>query len=85
MVSYQNTDDCVRNGNDAMLGFNQHESNKNTDSDSPTLLKALRQASRNILYTVANSGNYTAEDANSGGMEQMTKIFIAVDAVVVIL
>ena len=82
---YQNTDDCVRNGNDAMLGFNQHESNKITDSDSPTLVKALRQASKNILYTVANSGNYTAEDANSGGMEQMTKIFIAVDAVVVIL
>lgn len=82
---YQNTDDCVRNGNDAMLGFNQNESNKITDSDSPTLVKALRQASRNILYTVANSGNYTSEDANSGEMQQMTKIFIAADAIIAVL
>lgn len=82
---YQNTDDCVRNGNDAMLGFNQHESNKITDLDSATLVKALRQASKNILYTVANSGNYTSEDANSGEMQQMTKIFIAADIIIAVL
>lgn len=77
---YQNTDDCVRNGNDAMLGFMQHESNKLTDTDSATLAKALRQASKNIMYTVANSGNYTVKDPNAGGLDNMTKIFIGVDA-----
>lgn len=76
---YQNTDDCVRNGNDAMLGFMQHESNKLTDTDSATLAKALRQASKNIMYTVANSGNYTEQDPNAGGLDNMTKIFIGVD------
>ena len=67
---YQNTDDCVRNGNDGMLGFMQHESNKLTDTDSATLAKALRQA---------NSGNYTVKDPNAGGLDNMTKIFIGVD------
>ncbi|WP_148408775.1 beta-glucosidase [Murimonas intestini] len=76
---YQNTDDCVRNGNDGMLGFMQHESNKLTDTDSATLAKALRQASKNIMYTVANSGNYTVKDTNAGGLDNMTKIFIGVD------
>lgn len=31
---YQNTDDFVRNGNDAMLGFMQHESNAITNTGS---------------------------------------------------
>ncbi len=82
---YQNTEDCIRNGNDAMLGFNQHESNKIANKESATLVKALRQASKNMMYTIANSGNYTAADADDDGMEPMTKIFIAVDALVTIL
>lgn len=82
---YQNTDDCVRNGNDGMLGFMQHESNKLTDTDSATLAKALRQASKNIMYTVANSGNYTEKDSNAGALDNMTKIFIGVDVVVGLL
>ena len=35
---YQNTDDFVRNGNDAMLGFMQHESNAITNTGSATLV-----------------------------------------------
>ncbi|MBS6679361.1 MAG: hypothetical protein KH330_16780, partial [Clostridiales bacterium] len=49
------TDDCVRNGNDAMLGFNSYESNVLTDRDSATLTRALRQASKNIMYTIVNN------------------------------
>lgn len=52
---YQITDDCVRNGNDAMLGFNSYESNVLTDRDSATLTRALRQASKNIMYTIVNN------------------------------
>lgn len=79
---YQNTADSIRNGNDLMLGFNSYESNRITDTDSPTCVLALRQASKNILYTVGNSGNYTSEDAQAGGLDPMTKVFIAIDAAI---
>lgn len=81
---YQNTDDSVRNGNDAMLGFFRAESNQITNT-SATMVKAMRQACKNILYTVANSGNYTIEDPDAGKMDNMTKTFIIVDLVIVIL
>lgn len=80
---YQLTDACVRNGNDLMLGFLQHESNQMSDLDSPTLIKAMRQASKNIMYTVANSGAYTNSDGD-GGLSPMTQLFILIDAAVVI-
>lgn len=81
---YQNTDDAVRNGNDAMLGFFQKESNQITNT-SATMVQAMRKACKNILYTVVNSGNYTIEDPNEGKMDNMTKIFILVDSVIGIL
>ncbi len=77
---YQNTDDFVRNGNDAMLGFMQHESNEITNTESATLVSAMRQACKNIFYTVVNSGNYTIPDPNEGKMDNMTKMFIGIDA-----
>lgn len=82
---YQNTDDFVRNGNDAMLGFMQHESNQITNTDSATLVSAMRQACKNIFYTVVNSGNYTIPDPNAGKMDTMTKMFIGIDAGIVIV
>lgn len=45
---YQNTDDCIRNGNDIMLGFNSYESNKITDTDAASCVIALRNASKNL-------------------------------------
>lgn len=78
---YQITDDFVRNGNDAMLGFNSNESNRITNT-SPTMVSAMRQACKNILYTVVNSGNYTIEDPDAGKMSNMTKMFIGIDAAV---
>ena len=82
---YQNTEDCIRNGNDAMLGFNQHKSNVITDTDSATLVTSLRQAAKNILYTTGNSGNYTVKNPDADGLSQMAKIFIGVDVVVALL
>ena len=78
---YQNKDDCVRNGNDAMLGFASKEPNAITNTSSATLVKAMRQACKNILYTVVNSGNYTVPDPNAGKMSGMTKLFIEIDVV----
>ena len=76
---YQNTDDAVRNGNDAMLGFASKESNKITNTSSATLVKAMRQACKNILYTTVNSGNYTIPDPDAGKMSNMTKLFLEID------
>ena len=78
---YQITGDCVRNGNDIMLGFNSYESNV-VDTSSATMVKALRQASKNILFTVANSGYYTNETEDSG-LDTMTSIFLGVDIAIV--
>lgn len=78
---YQNTDDCVRNGNDAMLGFASKDSNAITNTSSATLVKAMRQACKNILYTTVNSGNYTVPDPNAGKMSNMTKLFVTIDVV----
>lgn len=82
---YQLTDDCVRNGNDIMLGFNSYESNVLTDIDAPTLVLALRQASKNILYTVVNSGNYTMEDPDAAGLDTMTSVFLIVDIAIAVI
>jgi len=82
---YQNTDDFVRNGNDAMLGFMQHESNQITNTESATLVSAMRKACKNIFYTVVNSGNYTIPDPNAGKMDTMTKMFIGIDTGVAIV
>lgn len=82
---YQNTDDFVRNGNDAMLGFMQHESNEITNTESATLVLAMRQACKNIFYTVVNSGNYTIPDPDEGKMDNMTKMFIGIDVGVAVV
>jgi beta-glucosidase len=62
-----------------------YDSNQITNTDSATLVLAMRQACKNILYTVANSGNYTVEDPNAGGMSNMTKMFIIVDTVLLLV
>ena len=78
---YQITGDCVCNGNDIMLGFNSYESNL-MDTSSATMVKALRQASKNILFTVANNGYYTNETEDSG-LDTMTSIFLGADIAIV--
>ncbi len=83
---YQITDQCIRNGNDLMLGFASAATNVLSDQ-SATATIAMRNACRNIMYTIVNSGYY-AEGAASGGMDNMTKTFLGIDiavAAVVIL
>ena len=74
---YMNSDHCVRSGNDLMLGFGMNATNVFSDQ-SATALLAMRQACKNILYTIGNSGYY-AEGAQSGGMDNMTKLFLGAD------
>ena len=78
---YQITDHCIRNGNDLMLGFNSAASNVLSDK-SATAVKAMRQSSKNILYTVGNSGYYTQGSQTEGGLTNMQKLFYGIDAAV---
>ena len=83
---YQITDQCIRNGNDLMLGFASAPTNVLSDQ-SATATIAMRNACRNIMYTIVNSGYY-AEGTSAGGMDNMTKTFLGIDiavAAVVIL
>lgn len=79
---YMISDACVRAANDMMLGFGQSATNEFTDLDSPTCVQALRQASKNILYTVANSGFYTHEESDDS-ITPMNAMFITIDVVAV--
>lgn len=76
---YQITDHCIRNGNDLMLGFNNAASNVLSDK-SATAVKAMRQSCKNILYTIGNSGYYTVNKQDAGGLNRMQKIFCGVNA-----
>lgn len=68
-----------------MLGFNSYESDALTDTDSATLVQVLRQASKNIMYTVANSGNYTVENPDEAGLDNMTLTFIGIDVAIAVV
>lgn len=37
------------------------------------------------LYTVANSGNYTVENPDEAGLDNMTKLFIGVDVAIAVI
>ena len=82
---YMMADHCVRNGNDLMLGtYVGTGLNEFTDL-SATSVKAMRQACKNIMYVICNSGNYTVEDPNAGGLNRMDTMFIAIDAITAVI
>ncbi|NEG90413.1 glycoside hydrolase family 3 N-terminal domain-containing protein [Bifidobacterium aerophilum] len=53
---YQNADQLIRNGNDFMLATT--DVTNHVTSHSATSVKAMRQATKNILYTAVNSWMY---------------------------
>lgn len=77
---YQLTMDSVLNGNDMMLGFGTNIRTAIENPDSPTMVKALRQASKNIMFTIVRSGNYTVEERPSG-LDSLTKTILTVDVI----
>lgn len=77
---YQNADAGVRAGTDLML--NMVSQFAHITDKSATMTKALRQASKNILYTVVNSGAYTEQAyQNATKMPAWRKTFITVDVI----
>lgn len=79
VYGYQDADRMIRNGNDCMLVAYDTETNHLTDTESATSVQAMRQATKNILYTVVNSRAYDAENLQTGLMKwQIAAIVIDV-------
>ena len=63
---FMNSDQMIRNGNDAALVAYPMASNFVTDTQSATSLLAMRQANKNLMYTVVNSRAYSDEAIHQG-------------------
>ncbi len=81
VYGYQDADRQIRNGNDACLTTMDAGTNYLDDSTSATAQLAMRQSSKNILYTVVNSRAYAEENLNPG-MAGWQIAFIVADVVV---
>ena len=80
---YMNAERAIANGNDMMLGLgtSEYATVKNT---SATMVRNMRGASKNILYTTGNHGAYVHEVEDTG-MATWEKIFITVDVILIVL
>ncbi len=89
---YQITDAAIRAGNDLMLGYGVATGTDLKDTSAATCVLAMRQACKNILYTVGNSGYYAeaaaanreardqaAAAASQTSMSKMDKLFLGLD------
>ncbi len=80
---YQDSDRMIRNGCDLMLATYETPQSTVTDQSSATSILAMRQSSKNILYTVVNSRAY---DKNiTTGLPGWVKVLYAVDALLIAL
>ena len=80
VYGYQNADQEIRNGNDLMLVAYDAGTNQVKDQSSATSIIAMRQASKNIMYTVVNSRAYFDENY-SLEMAMWKKLAIGADVV----
>ena len=68
VYGYMDSDMGIRGGTDCMLVAYDTETNHVTDTTSATGVKVMRQASKNIMYTVVNSRAYDPENLKTGLM-----------------
>ena len=80
---YQDSDRMIRNGCDLMLATYETPQSTVTDQTSATSVIAMRQASKNILYTVVNSRAY--DKAVNAGLPGWVKVLYGVDALLIAL
>ncbi len=81
---FMNADMALANGVDAMLSTYAGGPNQVTYKDSASNVKYMRQATKNILYTTANSWAYDEEHQQGGG-EAWKMMIYGIDAAAVIL
>lgn len=85
-VIYMNADQAIRNGTDCMLVAYDTATNHVKDQTSATSIQAMRQAAKNILYTVVNSRAYDPENLETGLMTwQIAAVVIDVVLAAVII
>jgi beta-glucosidase len=80
VYGYMSSDQAIRNGTDCMLVNYPTATNNVQFRDTNGAKQAMRDASKNILYTVVNSRAYAPENLNAG-MATWKKIMIAVDVI----
>ena len=68
VYGYMDSDMGIRGGTDCMLVAYDTETNHLTDTTSATGVLAMRQACKNIMYTVVNSRAYAPENLTEGLM-----------------
>ena len=78
VYGYMDADMAIRNGTDIMLVNYDTETNHLTDQTSATGVQAMREACKNILYTVVNSRAYAEENLKSG-LENWQILLIVID------
>lgn len=77
---FMNADAALANGVDAMLSTYDGEENNVANPEHPTSVLQMRNACKNVMYTVVSSWAY--DDGNVDvGMEDWKKVAIAIDAV----
>ena len=81
---YMDSDQAIRGGSDMMLKNFDMETNHVSDQTSATSVRAMRNASHDILYTVVNSRAYDEANLNSAPPAWRT-IMTAADVVVAVL
>ena len=82
--NYINGDQAIRNGTDAILNPDLVEETSVHDQTSATSVLAMRDASHNILYAVANSNAYMTEQ-DAGSINWETVFYLCLAAVIVVL
>ncbi len=84
VYGYMSADQAIRNGTDACLVNYPTATNNVQFRDTNGAQQAMRQAAKNILYTVVNSRAYADENLNPG-MPKWQIAAIAIDVLLVVL
>ena len=78
---FMNADAALANGVDAMLSTFNGEENNVANSEHPTAVLQMRNACKNVMYTVVSSWDYDGEHEETG-MENWKKAGIGIDIVI---
>mgnify|MGYP000216034778 FL=1 len=80
---FMNADAALANGVDAMLSTFNGEENNVANLEHPTSVLQMRNACKNVMYTVVSSWAYDGEHEETG-MENWKKAGIGIDIVIVL-
>ena len=78
---FMNADAALANGVDAMLSTFNGEENNVANPEHPTSVRQMRNACKNVMYTVVSSWAYDGEHEETG-MENWKKAGIGIDIVI---